>query len=226
MITRHDARTLNIEVYVDLICPWCLIGKSHLRRALDRLVETDPDVNVDLRWHSVQLAPDVPADGWPFAEFYERRLGDRHAVQARQAQVRSAAAQAGVSVDFSSIRTFPNTAKAHRLLALGTKQLDQSGIDRLLDRLFSAYFQRGEDLGDVATLIGIAAEHGIEADRAQGVLAERGNLRPSVDVQGVPYFVFNRRFAVSGAQPPELLHSVMRKAIALNVQPTASSALS
>jgi predicted DsbA family dithiol-disulfide isomerase len=219
-------RSLNIDVYVDLICPWCLIGKSHLRRALDRLVETDPDVDVAVRWHSVQLAPDVPVEGWPFAEFYERRLGGTHAVQARQAQVRSAAERAGVSVDFASIRTFPNTAKAHRLLALAANQLDPTGIDRLLDRLFSAYFQRGDDLGDLATLTAIAAEHGIEADQARGALAERGNLRPSVDVEGVPYFVFNGRFAVSGAQPPELLHSVMRKSIAVDVQPAAASGLS
>lgn len=216
-------RTLNVDVYVDLICPWCLIGKGHLRRALNRLIETDPDVDVALRWHSVQLAPDIPAEGLPFAEFYERRLGGRHAVQARQAQVRDAAARAGVSIDFSSIRTFPNTAKAHRLLALGAQQLDSSGIDRLLDRLFSAYFQRGENLGDLATLTAIAAEHRIEADQVRRALAERGNLRPSVDVQGVPYFVFNCRYAVSGAQPAEVLHSAMREAIALAAQAAATS---
>jgi hypothetical protein len=116
-------RILNVDVYIDLICPWCLIGKSHLRRALERLAETDPDVDVRVRWHSVQLAPDVAAEGWPFAEFYERRLGGREAAQARQAQVRAAAAQAGVSIDFSRISIFPNSAKAHRLLAVGAPQL-------------------------------------------------------------------------------------------------------
>lgn len=204
-------RTLNLAVYFDLVCPWCLIGKSHLRRALDRLAETDPNVAVTVQWRSVQLAPDVPAEGRPFAEFYERRLGGRNAAQARQAQVRDAAARAGVAIDFSRIRIFPNTAKAHRLLTAGAQQLDASGLDRLLDRLFSGYFQRGEDLGDVAKLTTIAAEHGIGADATRRALAEPGNLPASPDVQGVPFFVFNRRYAISGAQPAETLHSAMRQ---------------
>jgi predicted DsbA family dithiol-disulfide isomerase len=216
-------RILNVDVYIDLICPWCLIGKSHLRRALERLAETDPDVDVRVRWHSVQLAPDVAAEGWPFAEFYERRLGGREAAQARQAQVRAAAAQAGASIDFSRINIFPNTAKAHRLLAVGAPQLDANGFDRLIDRLFSAYFQRGENLGDGATLTAIAAEQGLDPDETRKALATNGNLLTSPAVQGVPYFVLNRRYAISGAQPAEMLHAAMRQTLATGAEQTATT---
>src|SRR5215471_1159588 len=94
---------LDIDVFFDLICPWCLIGKHQLRRALAQLAETDPDVRVRVQWHSVQLISDVPEHGLPFAEFYEHRLGNKEAVHARQMQVNVAAAQAGAAIDFSRI---------------------------------------------------------------------------------------------------------------------------
>jgi len=215
--------SLTIDVYIDLICPWCLIGKSHLRRALRRLAETDPDIDAGVHWHSVQLMPDVPEEGLPFAQFYERRLGGKQAAQARQAQVRAAAARADVSVDFSRIATFPNTAKAHRLLTLGVQKLDAEGLDRLLDRLFAGYFQRGEDLGDSATLTAIAAEHDLDPDTTRAALTAGGNAGSSARVEGVPYFVFNRRYAISGAHPAEVLHSAMRQAVGHGAPPAARS---
>jgi hypothetical protein len=110
--------SVRIDVYVELICPWCLIGKRHLERALAQLATaSDRELRVDLQWHTVQLIPQVPREGWPFAEFYARRLGSPEAVRQRQAQVRTAAAQAGVEIDFARIQRFPNTTLSHRLLA-------------------------------------------------------------------------------------------------------------
>ena len=204
---------LDVDVYFDLVCPWCLIGKQHLRRALAQLDDSHPDVRVQVLWHSVQLVPDVPDHGWPFIEFYERRLGGRHQTQARQSQVVAAAAHAGAAIDFSRIVTFPNTAKAHRLVALGQRKLDSASQDRLLDRLFAAYFQRGEDLGDTRTLAAIAAELGLEPAATADALADSTAVCEPIAAPGVPYFVFNRRFALSGAQAPDVLHACMREAI-------------
>ena len=161
----------------------------------------------------MQLVQDVPDQGWPFIEFYERRLGGRHQAQARQSQVVAAAAHAGAAIDFSRIVTFPNTAKAHRLVALGQRKLDSVSQDRLLDRLFAAYFQRGEDLGDTRTLAAIAAELGLEPAATAVALANGTAVCAPIAAPGVPYFVFNRRFALSGAQPPDVLHARMREAI-------------
>ncbi|UUZ65839.1 DsbA family protein [Polaromonas sp. P1-6] len=76
------ARTLRIDVYFDLICPWCWIGKSLLLQARERLAASDPEARVEVYWHSVQLIADVPEEGWPYAAFYERRLGSTLAVRA------------------------------------------------------------------------------------------------------------------------------------------------
>lgn len=208
------ARTLRIDAYVDLICPWCLIGKAQLRQALAQLAETAPEARVDLHWQSVQLIPDVPEDGWPFEAFYLRRLGSSQAVRARRAQVLEAASRAGVRIDYGRIARFPNTARAHRLLALGRQQLDAAELDALLDRLYAAYFSQGEDLGDPATLAAIGTDHGIEPQQLRSQLAEAPAPLPPSGVSGVPFFVFNRQRALSGAQAPHALLAAMREALA------------
>ena len=171
-------QTLKIDVYVELICPWCLIGKSNLESALAQLAETDPDLHVQVQWHTVQLVPEVPSEGWPFAEFYLRRLGSPEAVRQRQAQVRAAAAQAGVEIDFARIERFPNTTLAHRLLAFAEHQ--PSVVDAMLDRLFEAYFQRGENIGDVRTLLDIAQELGLDREAAAACSTPSRHGRPSL----------------------------------------------
>jgi predicted DsbA family dithiol-disulfide isomerase len=212
---------LQIDVFFDLICPWCLIGRQYLHRALAQLADSDPDLQVHVDWHPVQLVPQVPQGGWPFAEFYARRLGGRAAVRARQAQVMAAAAVAGAVIDFSRIVTLPNTARAHRLLALAKRRLDGAGQERLLDRLFAAYFQRGEDLGDVRTLASIAAEQGLDPAVLQS--APLDDVRLENPAAGVPCFVFDRRLAISGAQPAEVLCAAALQALGSRAPVAASS---
>jgi predicted DsbA family dithiol-disulfide isomerase len=209
-------RTLRVDVWFDLICPWCWIGKRQLDQARERLARTDPDVRVDTHWHSVQLIPQVPPQGWPFAAFYEQRLGGPDAVRARQAQVLDAARRAGVTIDFSRIDTFPNTAAAHRLLALGLAQLSPEAHEALLQHLFEGYFLRGENLGDAATLAAIAAEHGVESAAVEPAAVDSATQDAddaAQRVSGVPLFVFDRSLALSGAQPAEVLWSAMRQSI-------------
>jgi predicted DsbA family dithiol-disulfide isomerase len=202
---------LRIDVFVELVCPWCLIGKRQLARALERFSQSDPDVPVQLHWRPVQLVAQVPREGWPFAAFYLRRLGSPEAVQQRQAQVQEAAAQAGVDIDLSRIQRFPNTARAHRLMEFAAIQ--QSGsVDALLERLFDAYFRRGEDIGDSATLLLIAQEIGLDAAAARPWLETTPPPARPAPVTGVPLFVFNGRLSLSGAQPPETLWAAMRRA--------------
>lgn len=210
-------RELRIDAFVELICPWCLIGKRQLARALEYFAQTDPQVRVRVHWHTLQLVPQVPAEGWPFAEFYLRRLGSPEAVRQRQAQVQAAAAQAGVDIDLARIARFPNTARAHRLLDLAARQ--PHTVDPLLERLFDAYFRRGEDLGDTATLVAIAQETGLDPAAAQAWLEAAPTPAEPAPVSAVPLFVFDGQRAVSGAQPPEALWSAMRR----TVEPAATA---
>ena len=204
-------RELRIDAFVELICPWCLIGKRHLARALEYFAQTDPQVRVRVHWHAVQLVPQVPAEGWPFGEFYLRRLGSPEAVRQRQAQVQAAAAQAGVDIDLARIARFPNTSRAHRLLELAA--LQPHTVDPLLERLFAAYFRRGEDLGDTGTLVAIAQETGLDPAAARACLDAAPPAAEPAPVSGVPLFVFDGQWSLSGAQPPEALWSAMRRCV-------------
>ena len=116
-------------------------------------------------WHPVQLLPDVPEQGLPFAEFYERRLGSPEAVRQRRQQIALAARRAGLELDLTAIQRMPNTARAHDLLRRVATLGEPALYEALLERLFAAYFQRGEDIGDAATLRRLAAEVGVPSDR-------------------------------------------------------------
>nr|WP_254797447.1 DsbA family oxidoreductase [Pseudomonas aromaticivorans] len=214
---------MSIEVFFDFICPWCLIGKRQLGRALARLRATRPDVAVTLQWRGVQLLPDLPVAGVPFAEFYLRRLGSEQAVRLRQAQVREAAAAAGEDIDFAHILRMPNTADAHRLLAQAAAIGSAQQVEALLECLFAAYFHNGEDLGDPATLLVAAESCGFLA--AELVDSLHGDGRPffgeaaGMAGGGVPCFVFDRQLTVSGAQSTEVLLGAMHAALARREQP-------
>jgi predicted DsbA family dithiol-disulfide isomerase len=204
---------LHIDVYVDLVCPWCLIGKRHLDQALAQWREVEPSVPVDVQWHSVQLVPDVPEQGVDFSEFYLRRLGGPQAVQMRQAQVREAAAGVGAEVDLARIARFPNTRKAHQVMAFAVRHLDTAQFTLLLERLFAAYFSRGEDIGALDTLQVVSEKFGLPWPAVQEWISAGHGQPQQQDVAGVPYFVFNRTQSTSGAQPAAALLAAMRQAV-------------
>jgi predicted DsbA family dithiol-disulfide isomerase len=181
---------LRIDVFFDFICPWCLIGKRQLEHAQDLLRIQQAGVEITTVWHGVQLLPQLPVQGEPFAEFYLKRLGSAEAV--------------------------PNTADAHRLLERAAVLGSTAQRDVLLERLFAAYFQYGEDLGCHETLIAIAQACGFDADAMAAVL--QGDGDPYVGNEagagsGVPCFQFDRRLTVVGAQPAEVLLGAMGEAL-------------
>lgn len=206
-----SANTVRVDAYFDLICPWCWIGKTHLATARRLLTQRMPEVQVCVRWHSVQLIPQVPPQGWPCQAFYEHRLGGPDAVRARRAQVQAAANQAGLTIHHEQIAIFPNTWRAHRLLALA-EPLGTVAHEVLLDKLFEIYFEQGQDLGDDQVLTPLAQGLGIDILQAEELDAPPVWHLPE-GASGVPLFVFNQQQAISGAQPPEVLLSAMLQAV-------------
>jgi len=203
---------LTIDVYYDLICPWCLIGKRNLSAALEQLKSTRPDLEPRIVWHSFPLLPDTPLEGLPYQAFYERRLGGPAAVSARRAQVRDAARRAGVELNFEAIQVMPNTLAAHALVTQVAGHSDAPRTENLIEALFVAYFQQGRDIGDVEVLLAIAAECGCTVSLQQLAAASAvTGADARHDVSGVPYYVFNGRFALSGAHPPEALLAAMQR---------------
>lgn len=207
---------LQIDVFFEFICPWCLIGKRQLQAALAQLKRTHADVEVLIRWHGVQLIPQLPIEGVPFEAFYQARLGSEDAVRRRQAQVVQAANAVGVTIDFSRILRMPNTVKAHRLFARALQIGLPEQHDLLLEKLFAAYFHHAEDLTDTAVLLKIAGSCGFFLDELQINLDEPGQQFISADTggHGVPYFIFDGRLALSGAHPAHVLCDTMFEALA------------
>lgn len=195
---------LSVEVWFDLICPWCLIGKRQLEQALAEFARLRPERPVAMTWRSQPLLQDIPPQGLPFREFYLRRLGSAEVVAARQAQVRAAASRVGLALDFSTIQVMPDTRAAHGLIADAQAQCDAGTVDALIEDLFAMHFARGMNLGNGELLDALAADHGVTRSHAAPAISTR--------VCGVPLFVADRIEALSGAQPPQRLLAMLLKA--------------
>ncbi|CAI8803848.1 putative DsbA family dithiol-disulfide isomerase [Pseudomonas sp. IT-196MI5] len=209
------SRRLRIDVFFDFICPWCLIGKRQLEHAQVQFRSRHPDVQITTEWHGVQLLPQIPVQGEPFADFYHKRLGNADAVAVRQNQVQQAAGAVGLAIDLSRIETMPNTADAHRLFERASALGNASQREMLLERLFAAYFLRRENLGCRETLLAIARSCSVDTNEVLDCL--KGDATPfagSPDAtSGVPSFQFDGRLTVIGAQPAQALLGAMTEAL-------------
>ncbi|GAA2346367.1 DsbA family oxidoreductase [Dactylosporangium salmoneum] len=204
---------IQIDVWSDIVCPWCYIGKRRLERALEGF-----DGEVSVQWHSFQLDPSTPVgDPRPVGESLAARHGLSAAqVQGMFARVTGIAAEEGLSYDFSRART-ANTLDAHRLLHFAKAHGRQG---ELKERLMHAYFTEGADVADHATLAELAAAAGLDEVAAKQALAEGSHaedveadiaLARAYGISGVPFFVFNERLGVSGAQPLEVFQQALRQ---------------
>jgi len=216
---------LQIDVISDVVCPWCYIGKRKLARALELYRERNPQAeSPQVTWHPFQLNPDMPEAGVDRGEYLQRKFGGRS--KEIYARVGAAGAQVGIPFAFDKVTRQPNTLAAHSLIALAA---DAGLQDRVVEAFFNAYFIDGADLTSKDMLAAIACGAGlakgeVEACLASGearehMLAEDGQAR-RIGVEGVPFFVINRRYAVSGAQDPEVLLEAMLKS---EIDPPAAS---
>lgn len=217
-----ERSVLTIEVYFDFICPWCLIGKRNLDAAVSRFAGLRPDVSVKVLWRSYQLLPYTPLNGMPYQAFYLDRLGGPDAVSARRAQVQRAGYDAGIKFVFDRIEVLPSTAAAHNLVAFAASHGDEARRASLIDRLFTAYFMESEDIGNWQVLERLGLECGLDHEGLTAHLAEsrrladptgRQQLHTAPHVSGVPHFVFNSGYELSGVFAPDAIIKAMESAI-------------
>jgi predicted DsbA family dithiol-disulfide isomerase len=211
--------SLSIDIVSDIVCPWCYVGKRRLEAALARRASDDVQP-VQVRWLAFQLNPDIPAGGVDRRSYLEQKFGGPERAKQIYARIKAAGDEVGIPFDFERITRQPNTVNAHRLIAWA-QDLDPNTADSLIERLFRAYFVDGTDIGDIDTLAGVAGDAGFDATAARAWLAsdagrtaieaEEQHSR-ALGVNGVPFFVFNQRLAVSGAQPPEVLLEAIEQA--------------
>jgi predicted DsbA family dithiol-disulfide isomerase len=218
-------KALKIEAFFDFVCPWCLIGKRNLDAAVARFAIARPDVQVQVQWRSHQLLPWTPREGMPYQAFYRDRLGSAEAVAARRAQVQQAGRHAGVEFAFERIEVLPNTAAAHDLATFAASRGNGTQTAALIDRLLTAYFMEGENIGESDVLERLGVECGLERESMKAYLAASkqladptGERAPYAEphVSGVPYFVFNTQYSLSGVYSPVEIASAMALAIVEN----------
>ena len=224
---------LRIDVWSDIACPWCYIGRHRLQRALEDFPEV---VTVD--WRSFELDPSAPRARDP-AVSQVHRLANKYGTSERQAQamidrVTAIGRSEGISFDFDRMRP-GNSFDAHRLLQAARRR-DPALASALAERLFRGYFSEGLAIGDPQALVVPAVEAGLDADAVAGVLASDAHaddVRADEDeaaglgIDGVPFFVVGGRYRIAGAQPTELLrevfHRVLREAETADVATESAS---
>lgn len=218
-MTTDDA--IAVEIWSDVVCPWCYIGKRRFETALEQFTGSHPDVVVDVRYRSFMLDPSAPVgESQLVREVYERKFGGPDGAEQVIARVTGEAAKEGLEFNLD-IAKRSNTLAAHRLLVLG----EQLGCqDSLKERLLAAYFMEGEAVGEIDTLVRLAADVGIDSGKARAWLEsddDSENGRAEVDehlefaeanfMTGVPTFVFDRASAAQGAQEPEVYVALLER---------------
>ena len=204
---------LDIDVISDVVCPWCFLGK----RKLDAAMKQVPNFDYEVSWRPFQLDPTIPPDGKSRHDYMSAKFGPEK-IAAIHAPLEEAGRADGIAFAFDKISISPNTLDAHRLIRWAQGSGQQSA---LVDRLFSLYFCEGADIGDRTILLGLAEEMGLDAELFARLYAEGVDIGPvreeistaaRMGVSGVPFFIFNGKYAVSGAQPVEALVDVIWKA--------------
>ena len=211
-------KRLRVDVWSDVACPWCYIGKRRLEAALSEFPHAS---EVEVVWHAFELDPSAPRTQ-PTDMSMAARLAKKYGNTVREAEVMiqrvvDVAKTDGLTFRFDRIRP-GNTFDAHRLIHLGKERGKQ---DAVKERMLRAYMTEGEAIGEKATLASLAVSAGLDADEATALL--EGDLyekevrqeeaeAAEIGIRGVPFFVFGEKYAVSGAQPKEVLLGALDRA--------------
>ena len=219
-------RAPSITVYSDIICPWCFVGKRQLEAALATMPDEE---RPPLTWRPFELNPNMPAEGIARVDYRAAKFGKAKSdeLDARLVDVGRAV---GIVFNFEQQPRTPNSRRAHQLIWAAERHDLQDGV---VEHLFSAYFEQGEDISKDSVLKRIGNEVGLPADeveqaiRSEDVAKQVASLEQTaahIGVQGVPFFIIAEKYALSGAQPPEQWQSIFSELALLDAEPTPASA--
>ena len=208
---------LKIDIVSDVVCPWCLLGKARLEQALAQM----PDVEAEIHWRPYMLDPSIPLGGVDRKAYMEKKFGTGPQLAEAHARLEGLGSEVGINYKFDAIKIAPNTMDAHRLIRWAA-QAGPGIQNKVVDRLFRLYFEEGANIGDHEILIGVARDCAMDPEIVRqllpldaeeaGVIGEIAEAK-KVGIQGVPCFIFNQKYAVSGAQTPDVLIKAMRGAM-------------
>lgn len=208
---------MQIDIVSDTVCPWCFIGKRRLERAL----ALRPDMEFDIRWRAYRLDPSIPPEGVDRKQYMQAKFGNNPNRQAMQDALKQAGDSEGIAFAFDKIARAPNTIDSHRLIRWAAS----AGVqNEMVERLFEAYFEEGRDIGNADVLTEIASDAGMDSATVADLL-EQGADREIIEnedamahrlgISGVPTFIFQNKYLVSGAVDPEALLEIIDKVATL-----------
>ena len=201
---------MKVDIVSDVVCPWCYVGKRRFEQAL----AARPGLDVEVSWRAFQLNPDMPADGMERESYLAAKFGSAARAQSIYADITAAGARESISFAFERIQRTPNTVDAHRLIRLAGEHGVQ---DPVVEALFRRYFEQGADIGDPAQLAEIGAEGGLDTEVVRSHLASRDGIEEveaedlqarRLGINGVPCFIIDQRYAISGAQAPDVFERI------------------
>lgn len=207
---------IHLDVVSDVVCPWCMVGKANLEKALAQL----GDIPVEVRWRPFQLNPTMPEEGMDRRQYLIEKFGGDHKSNDMYKRLVQVGKEMGIDFDFDAIERMPNTFNAHRLIHWANSAPDD-GQTTLVNRLFEVFFKEGGNIGDTDTLLEVARELGMDdklvaellaSDRDREAVQTEMDIAVKMGVTGVPCFIINNKYAVMGAQPPQAIVEAVRQA--------------
>jgi len=206
---------LKVEIWSDVVCPWCYIGKRRFESALASFEHRD---QVEVYWRSYQLDPTAPRTSeLTLNEMLASKYG-MTTQKAGEMNARVSSLAAAEGLDYRLEKAHPaNTFDAHRLIHLAA---DHDLQDAMKERLMKAYFTEGQAVGDIETLVALAVEVGLDAEEARTTLTSKTytdevtadiHLARELGITGVPFFVVNEQYGISGAQPKEVFQKTLQQ---------------
>jgi predicted DsbA family dithiol-disulfide isomerase len=210
-ITILNKPVIKIDVVSDVVCPWCYIGKRRLEKAMQQL---SSEYTFEVEYHPFELNPDMPAQGVNQKAYLTDKFGSEDRYDQITNHTTQVAATEGLAFNFDKQNTSPNTRKAHAIVQLAKLKGKDLAV---IEDLFKAYFTDGVDLTDDKNLIALAVQAGIEREDLELLLADENSLiriaalekeMSKLGISGVPFYIINSKYGVSGAQSSETFMQV------------------
>ncbi len=215
-----NKKPLQIDIVSDVACPWCYIGKKHLEKALENF-DSQP---VEITWHPFQLDPTIPAEGLDKEEYFINKFGSKERIEPMFQRVVGVGEQAGIKFDFEKMPKAINTIPLHKMLHIAREEGTQIELE---EKFFKAYFTDGIDFSEKEQLIAFMEGFGWNREKTESILANEEityhvtqEIRhfQNLGVSGVPFFILNNKYAISGAQPTSVFLETLTK-VAAEMQP-------
>lgn len=204
---------ITIDIVSDVACPWCYVGKKHLEKALVQL----PEKNIEINWHPFELDPTIPSDGIDRETYFTNKFGSMDRFEAMTNRLVEVGDKAGINFNFDEMKGAIRTLPLHQLLHVANKE----GFgDKLKEAFLAAYFEKAIDLRKLDNVIAILEPFGWNKDKVESIMNDQEiaywvtqEIRhyQELGVTGVPFFIFNNKHGMSGAQPPEAFVEMIEK---------------